>query len=284
MKHFSVAQATFETVVAAIEADGFAIVDQLLDEPTLDRVHAALEPELNRNRFGRNNFEGHRTDRIYTLVARGKVFEDITTHPLVMGVCDRLLQPNYLLTASQAIHIRPGETPQPWHTDDSFYPIPRPRAPISVGTIWAIDEFTAASGATEVVPASHGWEDDRIMDLIRQIPSSTNKDGQPLPVSAEARQLEGEACAVEMPPGSVIIFAGTLVHRGGGNTGERNRLALSNQYCQPWARPQENYTLAIDAERLREMTPRTRELCGFSIHPPFMGHAGGRHPLRQVGL
>jgi len=27
---------------------------------------------------------------------------------------------------------------------------------------------------------------------------------------------------------------------------------------------------------------RVRQLLGFSIHPPFMGHFGGLHPIRMV--
>ena len=42
--------------------------------------------------------------------------------------------PNFLLTASQAIQIGPGETPQPFHADDLFYTIPRPRPMVSLST------------------------------------------------------------------------------------------------------------------------------------------------------
>jgi ectoine hydroxylase-related dioxygenase (phytanoyl-CoA dioxygenase family) len=85
-----------------------------------------------------------------------------------------------------------------------------------------------------------------------------------------------------MPPGSVVVFSGTLIHRGGGATGGASRLALSNQYCEPWARQQENYTLGIAPEKVRAMHERVRQLLGFSIHPPFMGHFGGLHPERMI--
>jgi hypothetical protein len=93
---------------------------------------------------GRNEFEGTRTQRVYTLVGRGLPFERLAEHPEIVSILDALLLPNYLITASQAIAIEPGETPQPAHTDDSFYlaPRPRPRPAISVSTTWAIDDFT----------------------------------------------------------------------------------------------------------------------------------------------
>ena len=82
--------------------------------------------------------------------------------PRIMALLDQLFMPNYLLTASQAIVIGPGESPQPWHTDDSFYPIPRPRPMISLSTIVAVEDFTADNGGTEVIPGSHLWDDEKV--------------------------------------------------------------------------------------------------------------------------
>ena len=61
------------------------------------------------------------------------------------------------------------------------------------------------------------------------------------------------------------------------------RLALSNQYCQPWARQQENYLLSVPRETARAMSLRVQALLGYSIHPPFMGHVNGIHPRRLLG-
>jgi hypothetical protein len=30
------------------------------------------------------------------------------------------------------------------------------------------------------------------------------------------------------------------------------------------------------------MSERARELCGYSIHPPFMGYADGVHPAKYL--
>jgi len=56
----------------------------------------------------------------------------------VTKLLDRLLYPDYLVTATQAIEILPGESPQPLHYDDSFCTVPRPRQSFSVGTIWCV--------------------------------------------------------------------------------------------------------------------------------------------------
>ena len=41
---------------------------------------------------------------------------------------------------------------------------------------------------------------------------------------------------VVMPAGSVVVFLGTLWHRGGANASSGCRLAITPQYCEPWAR------------------------------------------------
>ena len=74
----------------------------------------------------------------------------------------------------------------------------------------------------------------------------------------------------------------TLWHRGGANRRTAPRLALSTQYCEPWARQQENFTLAIAPEIAAGFSARVQELLGYSIHPPFMGHTGGLHPKRRL--
>lgn len=103
--------------------EGFTLLPDFLSQAQLDGINALYDRWLGGHR-GRNTFEGHATERLYALVARDPVFRDIIEDPRILELCDTLLLPNYLLTASQAIVIGSGETPQPWHTDDSCYSIP----------------------------------------------------------------------------------------------------------------------------------------------------------------
>jgi ectoine hydroxylase-related dioxygenase (phytanoyl-CoA dioxygenase family) len=196
---------------------------------------------------------------VYTLVARGRVFWDIALDARVLALCDRFLLPNCLLTASQAICIRPGEQPQAFHHDDTFYTVPRPRPMISLSTIAAVDAFTAENGGTEILPGSHLWGDDW-----------------------RTRAAEARPVTTEMPAGACVVFSGTLVHRGGANRSAAPRLAFSNQYCQPWARQQENFMLGVPPEVARQMPLRLQEMLGYSIYPPFMGQLTASHPAKAL--
>jgi len=273
-----------EREVAAIRESGFVVLPDLIPAGDLVEMRRALTPALDAELYGRNDFEGHRTQRVYSLVAVAPVFTALVEHPRVLALCDAFLEPNYLLTASQAIRILPGETPQPFHTDDSFYRIARPRDAVSLSFIFAVDPFTTENGATQVVPRSHRWDDAAVERLLADIDFATLPDPERIPRPKDARPvwLRDDLLDVVMPAGAAIAFLGTLVHRGGENRGSRPRLALSNQYCQPWARQQENYCLSVPREQARAMSPRVQELLGYSVHPPFMGHANGLHPRRAL--
>lgn len=243
----------------ALATDGFVVLERLLGSEELRAIRTALAPSLEGRLMGRNAFEGRRSQRVYALLAKSAVFADLVSHPRVLSLLDELLQPNYLLSAALAIHLGPGESRQQLHYDDGFYKaLARPRPPVSITTIWAIDDFTEINGATEVVPGSHRWGDE-----------------MPEPDDPKIRKIV-------MPAGSVVVFPGTLWHRGGSNQSDAPRLGITPQYCQPWARQQENMTLAVPLPLAAGYSRRVQELLGFSIHPPFMGHVNGLHPARLI--
>lgn len=248
-----------ERELATFASDGYVILEGLLDRAELDAIQAALAPFERERPMGRNDFEGERTQRVYSLAAKGDVFLRLAEHPRIVALLDRLLLPNWLLSTLQSIRLHPGETAQAWHTDDAFYLVPRPRSQLAVSTIWAIEDFTEENGATEVIPGSHRW-------------------GHEHPNQVEHREV-----AAVMRAGSVIVFDGALWHRGGANRSSGGtRLALSPQYCQPWLRPQESQLLIMPPERAAAASPRGRSMLGYSIHPPFIGQVEGMNPVRLV--
>jgi ectoine hydroxylase-related dioxygenase (phytanoyl-CoA dioxygenase family) len=247
-----------EAHAVAIERDGYTVIPDFMDAARLAEVRRVLGFYLG-SHTGRNPFEGHSTERVYTLAARGRVFWDIVLDERVLALADRFLLPGCLLTASQAICIRPGEKPQDFHHDDTFYTVPRPRPMISISTIAAVDAFTADNGGTEIVPGSHLWGDDW-----------------------RVRAATAPRLTVTMPAGACVVFSGTLVHRGGANRSAAPRLAFSNQYCQPWARQQENFLQGVPVDVARQMPRRLQEMLGYSIYPPFMGQLTASHPAKLL--
>jgi hypothetical protein len=241
--------------LAHLVEHGYVVLHDVLTANELSSVRTGVEPWLGPT--GRNNFEGERTQRAYGVLAKTDSCDVLVEHPRILPLLDWLLMPNYLLSQLQVIRILPGEVAQPLHYDDGFYPVPRPRRPLSVATIWAIDEFTANNGATVILPDSHAWG-----------PELPPAHADPIPVV--------------MPAGSVIVFVGTLWHGGGANRTDRPRLAASAQYCEPWLRTQENMSLSVPIEAARRRSAAMRRMLGYSIHPPFVGMVNGQSPLRLL--
>jgi ectoine hydroxylase-related dioxygenase (phytanoyl-CoA dioxygenase family) len=248
-----------EAHASAIRRDGFVVLADVLSPAEVDAMRVALAPYLQGQRMGRNDFEGFHTERVYALLAKDPALALLVEHPRLLAIVDRLLSPSYLLSAFLAIHVHPGETPQGWHFDDGGCMVPRPRAMHGVSAIWALDRFTAENGATQVIPRSHLWGEDA-----------------PPPDA-------GEAVSICMSAGSVLVIAGTLMHRGGESRGPGTRLGVTPQYCQPWLRQIENMVLAVPPARARDLSGRVQELLGYSLaEPSFMGYVDGLHPKRLI--
>ena len=134
------------------------------------------------------------------------------------------------------------------------------------------------NGSTEVIPGSHLWD----QPLVEGVARPADFTSKTTPNVDRDPGHRADAVKMIMPSGSLAIAQGTLWHRGGANRSDRPRLIITPQYCAGWVRQLENMSLAVPpgvAERLPE---RARELIGYSIHPPFMGHVDGVHPKRLL--
>ena len=234
---------------------GYTVLEYAVAPVVVAAFRAELQPFLDSGPFGRNDFEGYRSKRVYSLLAKTPSVAAMVEHPDVLALLDEVLLPNYLLSSNLAVDVHPGETAQDFHFDDGGIRVPRPRPTHGVSTIWALDDFTEKNGATEVIPGSHLWGDER------------------------PEQMHVDPVKITMPAGSVVVFSGLLWHRGGANNSGSPRLGITPQYCEPWARQLENMILAV-GPRAADYSERIQAMIGYSIHPPFMGYVDGMHPLR----
>jgi ectoine hydroxylase-related dioxygenase (phytanoyl-CoA dioxygenase family) len=248
--------ASVDAVVDALGEDGYCVVEGLFPRDDVARARASLAGALDLTPQGRNPFEGYRTRRIYALFAKTRAFDGPATDPLLLGVLDRVLG-HYQLSAPVAIQIGPGEKAQIFHRDQSIYPLPGDFPDVVLNTMWALDDFTVANGATRIVPGSHRWVD-RVPD-------------ESVPVLDAV-----------MGAGSVLFYVGKLWHGGGANTTDRPRLGVILEYVASWLRPQENHVLAVPAATAATLPEALQELLGYNIYPPFVGYVDGRHPRRAL--
>ncbi len=242
--------ADVESHVSRVERDGYTILERVIEPALLD----ALSADLLRIEHAEgivpaaNPFEGARTVRIYNLLARGRLYEQIPAHEAVLPLVERVLDRGCLVSSLSSIAIDPGESAQPIHADDQVIPIPKPHVALVCNTMWAVTDFTAANGATRVVPGSH--REPRSPVPFEDLPS----------------------IPAEMPRGSVLVWHGSLWHGGGANTTTTRRLGVAMNYCAGYVRQQENQQLGIPLDVVRGFSPRLRKLCGFGIYKGLIGH------------
>jgi len=151
------ATANVDEHVACIARDGYTIVERAIESELLDALDTdlcRLEHDFAVEPAG-NSFEGAHTIRIYNLLAYGPLYEAIPVHASVLPIVEGVLDAGCLVSSLSSISIMGGETAQPIHADDQLIPIPKPHPPTVCNTMWALTDFTAANGATRLVPGSH---------------------------------------------------------------------------------------------------------------------------------
>jgi ectoine hydroxylase-related dioxygenase (phytanoyl-CoA dioxygenase family) len=247
---------TADDVATSLEQDGWALVENLMSADWVAAARSELEQILETTPYGRDDFEGHKTRRIYALFAKTRALDAAAIHPIVLAALDRALG-HYQLSAPTGIEIGPGETAQPLHPDDAIYPLARPHQEIVVNAMWPLCDFTAENGGTVLVPGSHRW--------ANELPGP-----------------DSPKITIEMPAGSLLIYSGNLWHGGGANHTDRPRLGVVLHYSASWLRPVENHVLAVPQAVVRTLPERLQELLGYNIRPPFIGYVDGRHPKKVL--
>jgi ectoine hydroxylase-related dioxygenase (phytanoyl-CoA dioxygenase family) len=246
--------------VEHIRRDGFTIVENAIEPELIDALNTALsrlERELDA-KPAMNGFEGHKTVRIYNLLAYGGPFTDVPVHASVLPIVEEVLDPGCLISSLSSIAIDPGEVAQPIHADDMVIPLAKPHIPIVCNSMWALSDFTEANGATRLVPGSHVKEN---------------------PVYGGAY----ETVAAEMKRGSVLIWDGSLWHGGGANRTEARRTGIAMNYCAGFIRQQENQQLGLKPELVKTFAPRLQELVGYGVYRGLIGHIDKKSPAQVLG-
>jgi ectoine hydroxylase-related dioxygenase (phytanoyl-CoA dioxygenase family) len=221
-----------------------------MSREALAAAKAELTPLLDGAGWG-SGFDGARTKRAWAPLAVTRCMDQAALAPLVLDVVEQAIGPSAQFGNTVAIQVHPGQQAQVLHYEQGIYPLPRDRD-VMITALWALDGFTAANGATRIVPGSH-----------------LRPAGKPDPA---------EAVPAEMPAGSVLLFSGRLYHGAGGNTADCPRLGVVIDYIQPWLRPCEAHTLSASHAEARQLPQRLQELLGFNQPTPYLGFVNGHHP------
>ncbi|MCH2173877.1 phytanoyl-CoA dioxygenase family protein [Myxococcota bacterium] len=270
------ADAAPDQVAQALLEHGGVIVEGLLSEESLRRLNEEVEAPLADADPGMSHlnpavgfFFGKRTRHVAGLASKSRTFAtDLLCHPVLTGVCDRVLLPacaRYQMNLGHIIDRGPGSEQQLIHRDELVWVhVPRPHPELQVASMTALVDFTSQNGATRLVPGSHRWEYDRTPE-------------------------DSEIVDAEMAAGSSVIYLGSTLHAGGANeTPDVWRRGLHLSYVVGWLRTEENNYLATPPGVARTLPRASQELIGYAVHDAiedaggYLGMLGMRDPVELM--
>jgi ectoine hydroxylase-related dioxygenase (phytanoyl-CoA dioxygenase family) len=256
------AHESIDAITAVLTEDGGVIVEDFLERGLVEAIQreveaplAAADPGMKHLNPAIQFFFGDKTRHVSGMAGKSRSFAtEVLTHPVYMGVCDRVLLPScarYQLNIGHLIARGPGATAQLLHRDELVWAhVPRPHPELQLASMVALVDFRAENGATRVVPGSQRWPHDR----------------KPEPE---------EIADAEMPAGSAVLYLGSTIHGAGTNsTADEWRPGLHVSYALGWLRTEENNYLAVPPEIARHYPRATQEILGYAVHDAIRS-AGG---------
>jgi len=228
---------------AQLDTAGYVVVERFLDTGTLGEVRNRIEELYGQE--GESAGSEFRKEagarRLANLVDKGEIFQHLIAMPRILELVRYVLGPKFKLSSFNARSANPhSNEAQPLHVDAGA--LPDADGFWVCNTIWLLDDFTSANGATRVIPGSQTWGK-RPQDVMRD-------PAQPHP----------DEVLVLAPAGSVVVMNTHAWHGGTANRTANPRRALHAFYCR-WDKPQQQYQKRLlRAETQARLAPELRTL------------------------
>ncbi len=196
-------------------------------------------------------FDGGRSQRVFNLINKDFAFAKLVEHPLVMSVVEDQLGKDAILLDVSVNAVGPHTQDGGWHVDSPLtqLPEPLPNFTLSLQTVWMLDEFCSANGATHVGRGSH---------LTLRKPPKGHET------------IDGDV-VLEAPAGSLAIWLSQTWHRHSANQTNASRRGVITQYGRCWVKPFVDLRSPLTAEQATQLSPRLRYMMGCNAQPPVRG-------------
>lgn len=236
--------------------DGYCVVEGAVDPALIASIDAGLDRRFSATPFCQGDFYGPRTKRFGALLSRSPQTARLVMHEHVLAIAEASLLPwcdRIALNLTQAIEIYPGALPQLPHRDQDMWQGPKGSIEYLVNVMWPLTPFTRQNGGTRLWVGSH-----------------LDQDIMVLP--------EEDAIVPRVSPGDALVFLGSTLHGGGGNSSAVPRRGIIISYCLGWLKPFELQWLVYPPAVARHFPPELAALVGYAQHRPNLGNVEGQCP------
>ena len=229
-----------------IEERGYTVIPDVLNPKQVVRVREALDEVFaSEDDIAIERHWKTKQYRVaYMLTAKNDVFRRLPSNPKVLDIMKRVLGRGVNLASTNGLTMTPGGLTQELHRDQSMS---IPGTVITINALHCLDDFTKANGGTRLVPFSH------------------------LKVTRGRLELdddhEKEAIYMEAPAGSVIAYAGSVLHAGSKNTTALPRRAVHLFYTRSWYKPQWDFPHSLPRKIINSLSNAEKHLFGFGSQP-----------------
>jgi ectoine hydroxylase-related dioxygenase (phytanoyl-CoA dioxygenase family) len=216
-----------ERQVREVEENGYTVIENAISADFADEIREVT----------RRAVMSHDGYQLQWMLYHGLELERLVQNAPLMTLMDASLGRGAVIASISAIVRGPGKGTIPLHTDYSMVPEPYPEFAMTGVGVWALEDWSTASGPTWIVPGSH---------RERRGP----------------RRGEGadRGVPIEMPKGSVVYFTHGVWHWQGDRTEPGERVTIHSHFNRGILRGLE--PKKIDPQMMHRNPPRLGEMLG----------------------
>lgn len=207
---------------------------------------------------GANADSIHLQRRVWNLLNKGEVFEQMVQHPAVMEIVGRFLGSAFIMGSVAANRLLPGGPGQEPHVDYPYWDMYKRNEfpmnfnssfPLNAQATILLDPFTPESGATAFLPNSQG-------DLR-------------YPDEHDRKHFFEYAARMTGEPGDCVIFNGMCWHCAMPNVShDVDRTGVLIEYLPKFIAPLEDLRRGVRADVVERATPMLRQLMALEYPYP----------------
>ena len=232
---------------------GYTVIERAVSDAFADELRERVAEEVRK----------HHPFTTNGLMLRHRMFEEVALHPLVCTVAESAVGRGMVLGAMSGTYKEAGPGAIDIHADYPLVREPYPEFGLICVACWALDDWTVDAGPTWVIPGSH---------LRRRAPKrSDSREG---------------AVPIEMPKGSVALWANGVWHWQGDRSAPGARVAIHVTYNRVFVRQLDDFR-GVDETMYARNPPAFSTLMGQDDpfgKSSFRGHDGKRfaHAARTM--